>query len=253
MSSDDINCETSTISKQNIKPEGIPWEPIYSSIRSDRLWPTDPTIDKFNTQLWKQEGVKIVLDAGCGDGKNLAWLLAQGFFGVGVDASDSALEKCEEYLDHQGFKNCYILLKPSSLETLPFNQGGLSGAICIDVLGHNQQPEGILAELARIIKPGGLLYISLFHPADSCRLGPRMREGEKTGEYWYTPSLPNRANPKLEYYYRFYTKSAIQHLLQPLPLEILSLEQREWTEPPHEVYREEEHVHVSWFVLLRRT
>jgi ubiquinone/menaquinone biosynthesis C-methylase UbiE len=235
-----------------VTTESIPWEPIYHSIKAERLWPSEPTISSLNLELWREEGIKTILDAGCGDGKNLAWLIKQGFFGIGVDASTTALHQCRDYLNNQGVKNRYLLLSAQQLESLPFLDSELPAVVCIDVLGHTQNPSSILAELARILQPGGLLYVSLFHPDDSCRLGQRMRKGENPGDYWYTPSVPSQSAPDLEYYYHFYTEDEVRKLFECLPVTLLELKRQEWNEPLHEKYREEEHTHVSWFTLLRR-
>ncbi|WP_353932353.1 class I SAM-dependent methyltransferase [Okeanomitos corallinicola TIOX110] len=232
--------------------ESIPWEPIYHSIETERLWPSDPTISNFNLEHWPEEGIKTILDAGCGDGKNLAWLIEQGFFGLGVDASTTALHRCQNYLNAKGLKSRYLLLSAQQLESLPFLDGELPAAICIDVLGHTQNPSSILVELSRVLQSGGLLYLSLFHPDDSCRLGLRIRPGENPGDYWYTPSVPSQSAPDLEYYYHFYTENEVRQLFQDLPVTLLELKRQAWNEPPHEKYREEEHTHVSWFALLKR-
>lgn len=232
--------------------ENIPWEPIYHSIKAERLWPIEPTICTLNLELWREEGITTILDAGCGDGKNLAWLIKQGFFGIGVDASTTALHQCRDYLNNQKLKNHYLLLSAQQLESLPFLDSELAAAACIDVLGHTQNPSSILAELTRILQPGGLVYVSLFHPDDSCRLGARMRHGENLGDYWYTPSVQSQSAPNLEYYYHFYTEDEVHKLFKRLPVTLLELKRQEWNEPPHEKYREEEHTHVSWFALLRR-
>jgi SAM-dependent methyltransferase len=229
--------------------ESIPWEPIYHSIEAERLWPSNPTITTLNLEFWREEGIKIILDAGCGDGKNLALLTKQDFFGIGVDASTTALHQCRDYLNVKGLKNRYLLLSAQKLESLPFLDSELPASVCIDVLGHTQNPGKILAELTRILQPRGLLYVSLFHPDDSCRLGSRMRTGENPGDYWYTPSVPSKSAPDLEYYY---TEDEVRELFECLPVTLLELKRQQWSEPPHEKYREEEHTHVSWFALLRR-
>jgi SAM-dependent methyltransferase len=237
----------------NQSNKDIPWEPIYLSIQSERLWPNEPTISNLNLELWKQDKLSKILDAGCGDGKNLAWLIEQGFLGVGVDASASALDQCRDYLDTQGFKNQYQLLSNQELDALDeLMDGDFPGIICIDVLGHSQHPRQILNELIRILQPGGLLYFSVFHPDDSCRLGPRIRPGVNPGDYWYTPSVSNKFAPNMEYYYHFYSEDQVCKLIENLPIELLEIKYHGWKEPPHEIYREEEHYHVSWFILLRR-
>lgn len=251
-SNNSIDISDTDKTPQATSMKSIPWEPLYHSIEAQRLWPSDPTISTLNLKLWKEEEIKTVLDAGCGDGKNLAWLIEQGFFGIGVDASTTALHQCRNYLNNQGFKNQYLLLSAQQLESLPFLDNELPGAVCIDVLGHTQNPDKIVAELTRVLQLGGLLYVSLFHPDDSCRSGLRIRRGEKSGDYWYTPSVPSHLSPNLEYYYHFYTEDEIRKLFECLPLTLLELKRQEWSEPPHEKYREEEHIHVSWFALLRR-
>src|SRR5262249_20243809 len=144
----------------------------------------------LNVERWRATGIREVLDAGCGDGKNLAMLVRWGFLAIGADLAESGLRKCDEFMQAQKLKGGYRLLPPTPLEQLPLETASVQGAICIDVLGHVLHPERILGELARVARPGALLCASVFHPLDSCRTGPRMRPGDEAGVYWYTPSSP---------------------------------------------------------------
>jgi SAM-dependent methyltransferase len=224
------------------------WDGRYRAAGEGRLWPDEPTIRWLNLGTWKRAGIRTVLDAGCGDGKNLATLVRAGFTSMGADLSPSALEKCEHYLREQGLAGGYELLPPTPLETLPIETASVDAALCIDVLGHLPQPGLVIGELARVVRPGGLIYASVFHPADECRTGPRMRLGDTADEFWYTPSVPDGR----EFYYRFYEREQVVELFSSTGLRVVSVEAHRWPEPPHQGYREEPHVHASWFVLAEK-
>lgn len=230
--------------------EDAEWEPSYRAA-GGRLWPRDPTLRWLDPDLWLREGIRIVLDAGCGDGKNMVALIEEGFFPIGSDASPTALANATSYLLERGLAGRFALLAPGSIEALPLAEGTLAAAVAIDVLGHSQHPEELLRGLARVLRPGGYLYASIFHPDDGCRTGPRMRPGERAGEYWYTPS-GSIVDSAQEYYFRFYSEEAVRELVSRSPFALVSLESHTWPEPPHSSYRDEEHVHTSWFMLLEK-
>jgi SAM-dependent methyltransferase len=178
-------------------------------------------------------------------------LLQSGFFAVGADLSETALAQCDAYLRAQFPADRYFLLPPTSLEHLTLSEAAMDAAICIDVLGHLINPVPVLRELARVIRPGGYLYTSIFHPDDECRTGPRMRTGSNAGEGWYLPSAPDAA--RTEYYFRFYSEQEAVQLLSLPEFRLKYLARHSWPEPPHSGYRDEPHTHVSWFALLNRT
>ena len=235
------------------KTSNFSWEVSYKSVDSKRLWPDEPTIEGLDFNLWHTNKITTVLDAGCGDGKNMACLTKKGFHCVGVDASSSALKLCNDYLKGWGITNYTLHPNPCKLESLPFNSNQFNAAICIDVLGHIIKPNEILSELARVLCPGGFLYTNIFHLDDSCHQSKlRMEAGEGPGEFWYTPSCKNSTNPDLKYYYRFYSENEARNLFNSNSFELISLERREWHESGHEKYREEDHTQVSWFALMRQ-
>jgi len=224
------------------------WEISYRGAGPDRLWPQDPTIEKLDLDAWSKMGVRSVLDAGCGDGKNLSYLLHKDFFVLGADASASALQKCRSHLEKQGSRHNYILLSPTPLHHLPLLDDCLDAIVCVDVLGHVEKPLLILHELARVLRPGGFLYASIFHVDDGCRIGPRMRAGKSPRQLWYHPS----GNMDVEYYFRFYDESEAHALFESSGLVLQSLDSHHWHEPPHPGYRDEPHEHQSWFALLQK-
>ncbi|MDB4916641.1 MAG: SAM-dependent methyltransferase [Gemmatimonadetes bacterium] len=229
---------------------GAPWDPRYQAAGPERLWPDEPTIRWLDLEAWHAAGVRTVLDAGCGDGKNLAALVRSGFHTIGADLSETALAQCAMFLRTLHFDGRYEFLPAGPLEHIGMPAGAVDAAICIDVLGHLPKPRPVLEEVARLIGAGGFLYASVFHPDDGSRLGPRMRSGNTSTEGWYLPSSPDAAHT--EYYFCYYSQADAEQLFSLAGFEMVSLEPRTWFEPPHTGYRDEPHVHVSWFCLLRR-
>jgi SAM-dependent methyltransferase len=172
-------------------------------------------------------------------------LVREGFFLVGADASAAALEKCRQYL---GSRRGHLLLAPTPLDRLPLLDESVDAAICVDVLGHLQEPLPVLRELGRVLRRGGALYGSVFHIDDGCRTGPRMRAGAGSREYWYHSS----SSLNVEYYFRFYEETEARALFESSGLRLTSLTPHRWLEPPHVGYRDEPHEHESWFALLHK-
>jgi SAM-dependent methyltransferase len=225
------------------------WETTYKNAGTNRLWPQDPTICEIDFDAWRANRVRTVLDAGCGDGKNVAHLIRQGFFTVAVDASLSALTKCRQYLEEQELMRDCVLVGPVLLDKLPFLEHSVDAAICIDVLGHVEEPLPILQELARVVRPGGCVYASLFHLADGCRNGPRMVPLSAPNQFWYRPS----SAIDVLHYFRFYDEAEARKLFESTSFQLTSMTSRRWEEPPHPGYRDEWHEHESWFGLLQKS
>jgi SAM-dependent methyltransferase len=92
------------------------------------------------------------LDLGCGAGLNLDHLakLAEP---VGTDFSEEALRFCRE----RGHK---LLCKADAAE-LPFPDGYFDIITALDVIEHLDDDHDALVELRRVLKPGGLLIVSV--------------------------------------------------------------------------------------------
>ena len=109
-----------------------------------------------------------VLDAGCGYGRNLVHLLREGCEVFAADASAEAVEhvrRLSESLD-TGLpsKNFQVAL----IEKLPFPSDFADIVLCNSVLHFARDEDhfrAMLAELWRVLKPGGMLF---------CRLGSRI-------------------------------------------------------------------------------
>jgi SAM-dependent methyltransferase len=106
-------------------------------------------------------------DLGCGTGQVSAALAPFVARVVSVDASAAMLQAAKKRL--HGFDN--IDLRRGELEALPIDDARLDAATLMLVLHHVPEPERALAEVARVLKPGGRVIIvdMLPHDRDSYR------------------------------------------------------------------------------------
>ncbi len=113
-----------------------------------------------------------VLNAGCGEGLYSAFI--EGFAGVAaivnVDRARPSIARRGDprHRDLQG-----------TLTALPFGTAAFDAIVCTEVLEHIPQDEEALAEIARVLKTGGLLVVSVPLPP-APRDPAHVREG-------YTP------------------------------------------------------------------
>ena len=97
---------------------------------------------------------KKVLDVGCGTGAMLSELKEKGFDVYGLDGSDQALQFC----GLRGLEKKLGLYPP---QPPPYPAGGFDTVLCLDVLEHVNQDNLLLANLKRVLKPGGRLIVTV--------------------------------------------------------------------------------------------
>lgn len=100
-----------------------------------------------------------MLDAGCGVGDHVSWLLDQGADMVGVDASEVALETARDrFGDRAAFHRADLA------DPLPFDADDFDAVLSHLVLDHLPDWETPLAEFRRVLDPGGTLVFAVVHP-----------------------------------------------------------------------------------------
>jgi 2-polyprenyl-3-methyl-5-hydroxy-6-metoxy-1,4-benzoquinol methylase len=100
------------------------------------------------------------LDAGCGTGTLARWLAARGCRVLGVDAASEMITAAQSMPD----ENVSERLRFSRVQTiahLELHDGTLDGILCSSVLEYVPDPGACLTEFARVLKPGGLLLVSV--------------------------------------------------------------------------------------------
>jgi SAM-dependent methyltransferase len=92
-----------------------------------------------------------ILDAGCGTGLNLRHLPAGS---VGLDINPRNVETVTRRLPHQ---QCVL----GDVEAMPFADASFGTVVCTEVLEHVPDPRRALAEIRRVLMPGGVLIGSV--------------------------------------------------------------------------------------------
>jgi len=92
-----------------------------------------------------------VLDLGCGPGFYTRALRARGAEVVPVDNDAGELELTGD--PPEGF----VLADATAL---PFAGASVDGVLCSNMLEHTPDPEAVVAEIARVLRPGGWAYVS---------------------------------------------------------------------------------------------
>lgn len=96
----------------------------------------------------------VALDVGCGDGARYgARWREHGAEIHGVDISEVAVEQARA----RG-----VLARVSRLgEPLPYPDATFDAAVCLEVLEHLVDPEMVVREIRRVLKPGGVALVSV--------------------------------------------------------------------------------------------
>jgi SAM-dependent methyltransferase len=125
-----------------------------SSVESDHWWYSG--MREISRSLLGRHTSGAVLDAGCGTGGYLRWLLDVGSFegAAGVDVAEAAIHLARERVPEAE-------LHVAPLSSLPFGDGAFSLVVTNDVLQHvdDAELEQSYRELLRVLKPGGVLLV----------------------------------------------------------------------------------------------
>jgi len=165
--------------KQRIKEIVMEHIGNYPNKNEEKFWVR--WMGKFIAQTWKNSvSVAVpykkggrVLDLGCGAGRLLDWLKRHGWQTYGVEISKQAAE--------YGKKRGLNIFNGELVET-KFPQEFFDAVVINQVLEHLYDPKGILWEVYRVLRPGGLLIVGV----------PNIEsyESKVFGEYWSPLDIP---------------------------------------------------------------
>lgn len=99
-----------------------------------------------------------VLDIGCGAGFLANSLSAEGHHAVGLDLSPGSL-KVARNRDPSGRTRFGV----ADAYRLPFGDASFDAVTAMDFLEHVDEPGRVIAEAARVLKPGGLFFFHTFN------------------------------------------------------------------------------------------
>lgn len=114
--------------------------------------------------LFSRQGVKSVLDLGCGDGGNLVFFARLGFAVSGVDYAPTALRLAREWLAREELESD---LRTGDMQNLPWAEDSFDAVISVKAINHNTTAgvKATMAEVRRVLRPGGYFFATVTrHP-----------------------------------------------------------------------------------------
>lgn len=129
------------------------WSGIYDSLPSSYLEVEEPIVHR----LFEEGPAGTALDAACGTGRTTAALAARGYRTIGVDQSPDMLEHARRKVPDGEFHE-------GRLEKLPVDDASVDLAVSTLALTHVPDLTDAVAELARVVRPGGRVIVSDLHP-----------------------------------------------------------------------------------------
>ncbi|MEI8080833.1 MAG: methyltransferase domain-containing protein [Actinomycetes bacterium] len=100
----------------------------------------------------------LVADIGCGIGSVTHWLAGQldrDGLAVGVDTSEAQLAVAGSEFRHRGLPRPRFVA--ADVYQLPFDTGSFDVVCCRSLLSHLANPPAAVGEMARLVRPGGVL------------------------------------------------------------------------------------------------
>jgi len=140
----------------------------------------------------------VALDAACGTGRFAEFLARRGHRVIGVDSSPDMLAHARQRVPETEFH-------VAELDRLPLPDDCVDVIVCALALDHVPRLDPVLAEFARVLRPGGDLVISDIHHELVTR-GSAMTTRGPAGEPRIAPSYRHQLGE--------YLRAALRHGLQ---------------------------------------
>ena len=131
-----------------------------------------------------QQGPWQVADIGCGAATQCALWAHAGHHVFGVDINEPLINLGRERAAAAGLK---IDLRSGTATELPWSSESMDVCLCPELLEHVADWQAVIREAVRVLKPGGVLYLSTTN-----KLCPQQEEFDLPGYSWYPAYLKRR-------------------------------------------------------------
>ncbi len=103
---------------------------------------------------------KQVLDVGCGGGLLSEGMAQRGAHVTGIDMGEAPLSVARLHGLESGIKVNYLQTTVEALATDPEYAGRFDVVTCLEMLEHVPDPASVISACARMLKPGGQIFVS---------------------------------------------------------------------------------------------
>ena len=108
-----------------------------------------------------------VLDLGCAGGFMAEALAQRGANVTGIDPAEGAIEAARQHARKSGLRIGYDV---GVGEALPYADASFDSVVCVDVLEHVADLNRVLAQVTRVLRPGGLFLFDTINRNPLARL-----------------------------------------------------------------------------------
>lgn len=203
-------------------------------------------LDKPMLERAMRRSFTHALDVGCGEGRFCRMLRARGIAATGIDPTQALLE-CARALDPGGD------YRPGRAEALDFADGAFDLAVSYLTLIDIADVDRAIAEMARVLRPGGVLLIANLTSFTTASIDDGWHRGEdgtltfRIDDYleerakwvsWKDIAILNRHRPLSRYMGALLAQGLIlRHFDEPTPY-------------GGEPWRAERYRRVPWFMMM---
>ena len=146
-----VLAERARVASESFRRQGADWDEMRA------LDLPAQAVEAALLALVPESGAGRLLDIGTGTGRVLELLAPRVSQGIGVDASKAMLALARSRLARTGLSHCSVRL--ADMYRLPLAEASFDLAVMQMVLHYAEDPPGVLAEVARVLRPGGRLIV----------------------------------------------------------------------------------------------
>jgi SAM-dependent methyltransferase len=146
-----VLAERARVASESFRRQGADWDEMRA------LDLPAAAVEAALLALVPEQDVGRLLDIGTGTGRVLELLAPRISQGIGVDASKAMLALARSRLARPGLSHCSV--RQADMYRLPLADLSFDVAVLQMVLHYAEDPPGVLAEVARVLRPGGRLIV----------------------------------------------------------------------------------------------
>lgn len=196
------------------------WDAAYEA-KEDFFGIEPSELGKRALRMFQEEGVRNILELGCGQGRDTLLFIKKGYRVVAVDYSAKGIDHTEIKAKNVDAGQGLQLHRADIREEIRLPNGSVDAVyshlfFCMEL--REKEIEGIMAECLRVLKPGGLNVYSVRSNHD-----PQYKQGPHFGEDMYANDLG--------FIVQFFDEDKIRRLAKGY--ELLWINEFEETAPPY--------------------
>ena len=135
------------------------WDDVFAE-KGKYFTTPHPDMERL-ANLFREKGVRRILDLGCGTGRHLLFLLKKGFEVYGLDGSPNGLEIAENWLTEENLSSELTCQKVE--HEFPYKNDFFDAVISIQVIHHNLMKDikFTVNEILRTLKTEGFIFLTV--------------------------------------------------------------------------------------------